>query len=82
MVLTSTFNYRATLPPFVVKNKKLYSILSVGVHTLSDQECMDNFPLVRAGIELILDEEIRRREEEDKVQSVEKELGELIKKLS
>ena len=73
---------RDYLPPFVVKNKKLYSILSVGVHTLSDQECMDNFPLVRAGIELILDEEIRRREEEDKVQSVEKELGELIKKLS
>jgi hypothetical protein len=69
------------LPTFIVKNRKLYSVLSVGVHTLDDQKCLQHFPLVRAGIELILDEAIRRREEEEKVKTVESELQDLIQEL-
>lgn len=69
------------LPPFIVKNRKLYSILSFGVHTLDDQKCLQYFPLVRSGIELILDEEIRHREEEEKVKAIESELDDLIKEL-
>ncbi len=69
------------LPAFIVKNRKLYSILSVGVHTLDDRNCLQYFPIVRSAIELILDEELQRREKEEKVKSVEANLQDLINKL-
>jgi hypothetical protein len=49
------------LPPFLVKNKGIYSILSKGVHELTEQECLSVFPIVKLGIEMILDEKIREK---------------------
>ena len=69
------------LPPFIVQHAQLYSILSAGVHTLSDQDCFRHFPLVRASIEHILDEEIRRKEKDDKVKALEAALGALTSEL-
>lgn len=48
------------LPKFLVENRTLYGIMSVGVHTLSEAECLAAFPVVRVGIELILDEHLER----------------------
>lgn len=44
------------LPDFLVENRGMYSILSRGIHDLSEQDCLAFFAPVRAGIELILDE--------------------------
>lgn len=46
------------LPEFLVEHKSLYSILSKGVHELSEQECLIYFDTVKVGIEMILDEKV------------------------
>jgi hypothetical protein len=55
---------RGHVPDFLADHPKLYSILSKGIHELSEEECLKHFPVVKVGIELILDdklEEIRRQ---------------------
>lgn len=48
------------LPSFLVENRSLYGILSKGVHELSEQECLAAFPIVRIGIEIILDAKVEQ----------------------
>jgi hypothetical protein len=57
---------RGYLPEMLVQNSGMYSILSKGIHSLSEDECLEYFTTVRLGIEMILDEEYgktRTREE-------------------
>jgi hypothetical protein len=49
---------REHLPSFLVENRGLYSILSTGIHELSEEECLKYFESVKIGIEQILDEKI------------------------
>lgn len=42
------------LPSILVENRKLYAILSKGIHELTEVECLDLFPKVQLAIELIL----------------------------
>lgn len=65
------------LPEFLVENKALYSVLSVGVHTLSEEECLNAFPVVRLGIELILDGLLEQRERLEKLKSASKAIAAL-----
>lgn len=68
------------LPPFLVENHQLYGILSKGVHELSEQECLDAFPVVKVGIELILDEHIVEKQRKDKIEATRKALAALSSK--
>jgi hypothetical protein len=43
------------LPAFLVENREMYGILSKGVHELSEPECLAAFPVIKIGIEIILD---------------------------
>ena len=63
------------LPPFLVKNRVLYKILSLGIHELSEQDCLKAFPVVKLGIELILDDELERHKREKKIAEAEKALN-------
>ncbi len=51
------------LPEFMVTNKQLYSILSAGVHELEEEACLNFFPIARASIEYILEDDVRKKEE-------------------
>ncbi|MGD9725837.1 MAG: hypothetical protein AB7R40_14025 [Nitrospiraceae bacterium] len=51
---------RQHLPKFLVDNRALYGIMSMGVHMLSKARCLEAFPVVRVGIELMLDERLER----------------------
>ena len=42
------------LPTRLVENSSLYGILSLGIHELSEKECIESFSLVKGAIELIL----------------------------
>ncbi|MBZ9782781.1 hypothetical protein ACE1YR_12085 [Pseudomonas sp. K1(2024)] len=57
------------LPEYLVNNKKIYSVLSLGIHSGSEEECMKQFPILRTAIELILDQKIedakRKRKEKE-----------------
>jgi hypothetical protein len=65
------------LPPFMVEHKSLYSILSKGIHDLSEEECLAAFPIVKAGIEMILDEEISEHERKVKETETRKAISKL-----
>lgn len=54
------------LPDFLVDNRKVYGILSKGVHELSEEECRDKFPVLLSTVELILQDELRKQEIEKK----------------
>jgi hypothetical protein len=55
------------LPAFLVKNRLMYGILSKGIHELNEEECIDMFPVIETGIELILDEKLAEREQQKKI---------------
>ncbi|WP_345054009.1 hypothetical protein, partial [Hymenobacter glaciei] len=55
------------LPSFLVENNSMYSILSKGIHELSERDCLDFFPAMKLSIELILDEKLERFEKQKKI---------------
>jgi hypothetical protein len=59
------------LPDFLVKNKSLYSVLSKGIHELSEEECLDAFEFLKQSIFFILDDDRRKKEELDSRQKAE-----------
>lgn len=62
------------LPEFLVKNRGLYGILSVGVHTLTEKQCLDAFPAVKLAIELTLDDLLKGHERNEKLKVAAKSL--------
>lgn len=56
------------LPPYLVDNRTIYGLMSAGVHNLSEEQCLMMFPVIQAGIELILDEHLRERRRRDKAE--------------
>ncbi|MCY9443339.1 hypothetical protein MOF48_15925 [Bacillus spizizenii] len=68
------------LPDILVENRKLYAILSKGIHELTEKECLDLFPNVQLAIELILDEKIYQKEKQIKISSVKNFVSATIEK--
>lgn len=54
---------------------KIYGVLSKGVHESTDDECMELFPYMQFVIEQILDEEIRKKELDQKVAKLKNKLN-------
>ncbi len=69
------------LPQFLVDNALLYSILSKGLHELSEEECISHFPVVKTGIELILDELLAKEEQKRKLAETQKAISYIHGKL-
>ena len=63
------------LPSFLSENKTLYGILSVGIHSLTEDECLQYFETVKIGIELILDEEFEKYKKAQKLLEAKKKIG-------
>lgn len=51
------------LPPFLVQNAKIYSILSIGIHELSEETCRHFFNVLKSSIIMILEEDKSKKEE-------------------
>jgi hypothetical protein len=68
------------LPTHLVKIHKMYSVLSAGVHSMSEAECLELFPLMNIGIELILNQKLRQKEEELKLAELQRMLNHMITK--
>jgi hypothetical protein len=51
------------LPDFLIQNRKLYKILSNGVHNLTETDCLAFFSVARESIMHILEEEKRKKDE-------------------
>lgn len=67
------------LPFFLTENKFIYSILSKGIHSLSEEECLLAFPIVYKSLKYIFDEKIEiERKEKEKIE-ISRQLKELNK---
>ena len=66
------------LPAFLVENRAMYGVLSKGIHELTEEECLNAFPIVKVGIEIILDAKLRQLEEQRKVEDARKALQRLV----
>ena len=65
----------SSLPVFLVENRRLYGILSKGIHELSENECLKAFPIVKVGIEIILDEKLEERKRTIKLEDARKAIA-------
>ena len=72
---------KSHLPPAVVKYKKVYSIISKGIHELEEQECLTYFPIVKDAIIAILEQDYLVRENANKQKELEKNIQDLVEKL-
>lgn len=66
------------LPTFLVEHPAMYSLMSKGVHELSEEECLKHFETLRIGIELILDEKLEHKERARKVHDAKAALQKAI----
>lgn len=69
------------LPPALVKHKAAYGILSKGLHELSEDECKLYFPVVRAAIIQMLEEDWILRERRAKEKELERQLQDISERL-
>lgn len=69
------------LPPFIVENHGIYSILSKGIHELSEDECLAYFDCMRQSIELILDERLEQIAKKKKQEEVKKAINSIVSKI-
>lgn len=72
---------KSYLPEAVVKYKKIYSIISKGIHELEEQECLTYFPIVKDAIIAILEQDYLIRENANKQKELEKSIQDLVEKL-
>lgn len=66
---------RGYVPDFLADHPTLYSILSKGIHELSENECLKHFPVVKVGIELILDDKLDKLHRQQKLKDVSKAIN-------
>lgn len=66
------------LPPYLVKIRKIYSIFSVGIHELDNDDCLRFFDVGKRSITFILEDDLKKQEE----LSARKELESAVAKFS
>jgi hypothetical protein len=69
------------LPASLVENKAAYSILSKGLHELTEEECKLYFPVVKAAILNILEEDLQVRERAAAAKRVRDEVAKIAGEL-
>jgi hypothetical protein len=66
---------KAHLPEFLVRNTKLYSIMSRGIHELDEETCLSAFNLIKGATIIILEEDQKKKEELARQAAFEKEIA-------
>lgn len=66
------------LPDYLVEHHAIYGILSKGIHELGEEECKKYFPILKASIELILDEKLEAYQKEMR----KKEIGNALSQIA
>lgn len=51
------------LPQFLVENRKIYSVLSIGIHELDEKACLDAFEAMKQSIIIILEDDKTKKDE-------------------
>jgi hypothetical protein len=72
---------KSQLPTFLYENRSLYGILSIGIHSLKEEDCLAYFDTVKVGIELILDEKLDEFKKQQKIEEAKQKLAALTSKV-
>ncbi len=72
---------KSKLPLVLTENTNLYSILSKGIHSLSEEECIKFFPPLFTAIELILDDRLDELHREEKKNKLKSDLGRISQEI-
>ena len=72
---------RYHLPTLLVENRRIYSILSIGIHQLGEEECKKYFQVILQGIEIILDEKLEEQRKKEKIARVKEAVSIISKEL-
>jgi hypothetical protein len=72
---------RDLLPQTLVESRNLYSILSKGIHELSEEECLQYFPIMKSGIELIVEERLYELEMQKRTEDFKRQVNEIYQKI-
>jgi hypothetical protein len=56
-------------------------MINNGIHELSEEECLDHFPILKDGIIMILDDIIAKKEREKAASKYKKSLSEILSKI-
>lgn len=70
------------LPDFLVANKKIYGIISKGIHELSEDDCIKYFPVMKEGIMRILQQRKKLREEKESEKGLSATIAQIASELS
>lgn len=54
------------LPETLVEARSIYGILSKGIHSLTEDECLMHFEVVRYGLEMILEDKLEQKKKAEK----------------
>ncbi len=73
---------KSYLPQYLVEKPLIYSIISKGIHELSEEECKEYFPFLLAAIERVLTEDLSKKEEERRNLEMDKQFNKIQSKLS
>jgi hypothetical protein len=65
---------RRILPKTLVENRSVYGILSAGLHELDEDTCRKYFPVVRAAIVQMLEQDLRDNENKKAEEDLKREL--------
>lgn len=73
---------RTELPEFLYENRKIYGIISKGIHELTENECLSMFDVLRSSIEMILEEKLAKYQKEQKKKELQKNIDKISKQLT
>jgi hypothetical protein len=69
------------LPDLITDHPKIYGVVSKGIHELTEEECLEYFPVLKDGIVMILDDIVTKKEKEKAAEEYKKSLGKIISDL-
>lgn len=73
---------RDELPEFLVENKKVYGILSKGIHELTEEKCLKHFSVLSMSINLMLDQELSIIDKHNRQKELKKALDDISSEIS
>jgi hypothetical protein len=68
----------SVLPSALVKYRKTYAILSKGLHELDEDTCRRYYPVVRAAIMRILEQDLQARKEKEAEAELERQVSDIL----
>ena len=66
------------LPTFLSENKAIYSVISAGIHSLSEEKCQEYYDTLKDSIDIMLHQEEAKRKEKAMIERTTKELQNVI----